>query len=94
MFVRLEDTQMSEFKRKVGTLVVALFASLSLAIPLALAAQPDEDDPEVIKNCPAACRTIEYNSFMWFVECFGLPRQCSANPNGRHMLTQRDLRVR
>lgn len=85
---------MQEMKRKVGGLLVALFASLSLAVPLALAQSEVDDDPETVMNCPAACKQIEYNSFWWFVECFGLPQKCSANPNGTSHLTQRNLRVR
>lgn len=90
----MERKDMEQMKRKLGVLLVALFASLSLAIPLALASEPD-DDPEAVKNCPAVCRTLEYNGVWWWIEgCGGLPRACSANPSGRHTFTQRDLRVR
>ena len=94
MFVYMEKEDMDQLKRKFGVVLVALFATLSLAIPLALASEP-EDDPEAVKNCPAICRTLEYNGVWWWVEgCGGLPKACSVNPNARHQLTQRDLRVR
>lgn len=85
---------MRQQKEKFGRLFLALFVSFSLSVPMALAMPDDPDDPEAIKLCPPACRQIEYNSFEWFLSCFGLPRVCSATPNGRHQVSQRDLRMR
>lgn len=89
--------------RQLARLFPAPVAILLLAIALSASGDrsqrlaTDDDDPELLMQCPAACRQIEYDSFWWYVECWGLPRKCSANPTGlapRRTRTLRDVRFR